>query len=70
VTIRTNDGRIFSARVDIPRGDELLLKYRDFGRRQLRPEDIERSAGVVLGREKMADIGTLMATLGLPMGRD
>ena len=71
VTIRTTDGQSFSARVDIPRGDpalpltddELLVKYRDCSRSQLRPDDIERSVGVVLGLEKVAAIGTLMATL-------
>jgi len=78
VTIRTTDGRSYSTRVDIPRGDpalplsddELLVKYRDCSRSQLRPHDIERSVGVVLGLEKVADIGTLMATLGTPTGRD
>jgi 2-methylcitrate dehydratase PrpD len=72
VTIRTRDGRSYSARVDIPRGDpalpltdnELLAKYRDCGRSQLRRDDIERSVDVVLGLEKVRDIGTLMATLG------
>jgi 2-methylcitrate dehydratase PrpD len=71
VTIRTTDGRSYNARVDIPRGDpalpltddELLAKYRDCGRSQLRPDDLERSVGLVLGLEKLADIGTLMATL-------
>jgi|RhiMetdeSRZDD1v2_1073273.scaffolds.fasta_scaffold21417_3 2-methylcitrate dehydratase PrpD len=71
VTIRTTDGRSYNARVDIPRGDpalpltddELLAKYRDCGSSQLRPDDIERSVGLVLGLEKLADIGTLMATL-------
>jgi 2-methylcitrate dehydratase PrpD len=72
VTIRTRDGRSYRARVDIPRGDptlpltdnELLAKYRDCGRSQLRPDDIERSVDVILGLEKVRDIGTLMATLG------
>lgn len=75
VTIRTTDGRSYSARVDIPRGDpampltdsELLTKYRDCARSQLRADDIERSVGLVLGLERMADIGTLMATLGSPL---
>ncbi len=75
VTIRTTDGRSYSARVDIPRGDpalpltddELLSKYRDCARSQLRPDDIERSVGLVLGLEKMADIGTLMTTLATPL---
>ncbi len=74
VTIRTADGRSYNARVDIPRGDpalplsdnELLAKYRDCGRSQLRPEDMERSVGLVLGIEKAADIGTLMEILGSP----
>ena len=75
VTIRTTDGRSYSARVDIPRGDpalplsddELLEKYRDCARSQLRADDIERSVGLVLGLETVADIGTLMATLGSPL---
>jgi len=74
VTIRTTDGRSYSARVDIPRGDpalpltdeELLSKYRDCGRSQLRPDDIERSVNLTLGLERMADIGTLMAALRSP----
>jgi 2-methylcitrate dehydratase PrpD len=74
VTIRTTDGRSYSARVDIPRGDpalpltdnELLVKYRECGRSQLRSDDIERSVDLVLGLEKVADIGTLMDILGLP----
>ena len=74
VTIKMTDGRSYSARVDIPRGDpalpltddELLAKYRDCGRSQLLPDDLERSVDVVLGLEKVADIGTLMAALGLP----
>src|SRR5512145_495461 len=76
VTIRTTDGRSYNARVDIPRGDpalpltddELLAKYRDCGRSQLGPDDIERSVGLVLGLETVANIGTLMATLGSPLG--
>ncbi|HJX10789.1 MAG TPA: MmgE/PrpD family protein, partial [Candidatus Binatia bacterium] len=75
VTIRTTDGRSFSARVDIPRGDpalpltddELLAKYRECARSQLRPDDIERSVGLVLGLERVADIGTLMAILRSPL---
>jgi len=71
VTIRTTDGRSYSARVDIPRGDpalpltddELLAKYRECARSQLRPDDIERSVGLVLGLERVAEIGTLMAIL-------
>src|SRR5438309_2104056 len=71
VTVRPTDGRSYNARVDIPRGvpglpltdDELLSKYRDCARAQLRTDDIERSVGLVLGLETVADIGTLMATL-------
>jgi 2-methylcitrate dehydratase PrpD len=71
VTIRTTDGRSYNARVDIPRGDpalpltddELLAKYRDCGRGQLRPDDMERGADLILGLEKVSDIGTLLATL-------
>jgi len=75
VTIRTTDGRSYNARVDIPRGDpalpltddELLAKYRDCGRRRLRPDDIERSVGLVMGLETVADVGTLIATLRSPL---
>ena len=75
VTIRTTDGQSYSARVDIPRGDpalpltddELLEKYRDCGRSQLRPDDVERSVDLVLGLEKVADVGTLMAIVRSPL---
>ena len=71
VTIRTTDGRRYSARVDIPRGDpalpltddELLAKFRDCARSQLRSADMERSVDQVLGLERVADVATLMATL-------
>ena len=74
VTIQTTNGRSYSARVDIPRGDpalpltddELLSKYRDCGRSQLRPDDIERSVNLVLGLEKVTNIGTLMSTFSSP----
>jgi 2-methylcitrate dehydratase len=74
VTIRTTDGRSYSARVDVPRGDpavpltddELLAKYRECGRSQLRPDDMERSIGLVLGLEKVKDIGRLMAIISAP----
>ena len=75
MTIRTTDGRSYSTRVDIPRGDpalpltddELLEKYRDCGRGQLRPDEMERSVDLVLGLERVADIGTLMTTLRSPV---
>jgi hypothetical protein len=75
VTIRTTDGRRYNARVDIPRGDpalpltdhELLVKFRDCARSQLRPDELERSVDLVLGLEKVTDIRTLMATLGSPL---
>ena len=74
MTIRTTDGRSYSARMDIPRGDpalpltddELLTKHREYGGSQLRPDDIERSVGLVLELETVADIGTLMAILSSP----
>jgi 2-methylcitrate dehydratase PrpD len=74
VTIKMTDGRSYSARVDIPRGDpalpltddELVAKYRDCGRSRLIPGDLEHSVDVVLGLEKVTDIGTLMAALGAP----
>jgi 2-methylcitrate dehydratase PrpD len=75
VTIRTTDGRSYSARVDIPRGDpalpltddELLVKYRDCARSQLRSDDLERSVGMVLGLERVADIGALMGIFRSPL---
>jgi 2-methylcitrate dehydratase len=76
VTIRTTDGRSYNARVDIPRGDpalpltddELLTKYRDCARTQLRLDDIERSVETVLRLEKVGDIGTLMTTFRSTLG--
>lgn len=72
VTIRTTDGQSYSARVDIPRGDpalpltdnELLSKYCDCARSQLRAEDIKESVDLLLGLQKVTDIPKLMATLG------
>jgi hypothetical protein len=63
--------------VDIPRGDaslpltddELLAKYRDCAHTQLRPDGIERSVDMVLGFEKVADVGTVMAVLRTPVGK-
>jgi 2-methylcitrate dehydratase PrpD len=74
VKIRTTDGRSYNARVDIPRGDpalpltdnELLSKYRDCGRSQLRPDAIEQSLSLALGLENVVDIGTLMTILSSP----
>jgi 2-methylcitrate dehydratase PrpD len=75
VTIKTTDGRSLSARVDIPRGDaslpltddELLEKYQDCARGQLRQDDIECSAGLVRELEKVGDVGTLMGIIGSPL---
>ena len=61
--------------MDIPRGDpalpltddELLSKYRDCARSQLRADKMERSVDLVLGLERVADIRTLMTTLGTPL---
>lgn len=72
VAIRTTDGQTYSARVDIPRGDpalpltddELLAKFRDCARSRLRREEMERSVDLVLGLEKVADVGTVIAALG------
>ena len=49
--------------------DELLAKYRQCGLSQLRSGDIERSVGLVLGLEKVTDIGTLTAILRSPLYR-
>ena len=75
VTIRTTDGKSYSARVDIPRGDpalpltddELLAKYRDCARSQLRADDMERSVDLILDLEKVAGIGVLMTMISLPL---
>lgn len=72
VTIKTTDGRSFNARVDIPRGDaslpltdeELLEKFRDCARAQLSAENVDRSAGLVRGLEKLGDLDALMGALG------
>ena len=74
VTIRTTDGRSYSARVDIPHGDpalplsddELLVKYRDCGRGQLQTDEIERSVGLVLELDRVTDMGALTAFLNSP----
>jgi 2-methylcitrate dehydratase PrpD len=71
VTIKTTDGRSYSARVDIPRGDpalplsddELLEKYRDCARSRLPSEAIERTIELALGLERVAEIKTLTAAL-------
>ena len=75
VTIKTTDGRSLSARVDIPRGDaslpltddELLGKYQDCARAQLRQDDIDRSTSLVRGLEKVGDVGALMGILRSPL---
>ena len=72
VTIRTTDGRSYRARVDIPRGDptlplnddELLTKYNDCARTQLRRDDIQRSVELILGLENITDIRRLTGALG------
>jgi 2-methylcitrate dehydratase PrpD len=72
VRIRTIDGRSYNARVDIPRGDpalplsddELLTKYNDCARTQLRRDDIQRSVELILGLENITDIRRLTAALG------
>jgi 2-methylcitrate dehydratase PrpD len=71
ITIRTIDGKTYSARVDIPRGDpalpltddELLAKFRDCARNQLRPQELERSVELALGLERVADIKALTTVL-------
>ena len=69
VTIKTTGGQRFDARVDIPRGDpalpltdsELLSKYRDCARSQVRAGDIDRSVDLLLELERLGKIETLMA---------
>jgi hypothetical protein len=61
--------------VDIPRGDaslpltddELLGKYQDCARGQLRQDDSDRTASLVRGLEKVGDVGVLMGILGSPL---
>jgi 2-methylcitrate dehydratase PrpD len=75
VTIKTTDGRSYSARVDIPRGDpalpltddELLEKYRDCARAQLSQDGIDRSVSLVRELEKVEEIATLMAVVREPL---
>jgi 2-methylcitrate dehydratase PrpD len=72
VMIKTADGRSYSARVDIPRGDstlalndaELLTKYNDCARGQLRGDDVQRSVELILALENITDICRLTAALG------
>ena len=65
-TKRRPAGRPSSAAAD----DELLTKYRECGRSQLRPDDIKRNVGLVLELATVLDSGTLMAILGSPSRED
>ena len=67
VTLRLNDGRVLSERVDVPHGDwddllsleELVAKYRDNALRVLSSSDSQRTTELVLGLEKVEDIKEL-----------
>ncbi|MBI2919329.1 MAG: MmgE/PrpD family protein [Chloroflexi bacterium] len=77
VSVRTRDGRTFSARVDILRGDpekplsdtDLLAKYRDCGQHLLDPADIQRSSELVLALDQVEDIRQVMDILMASHGR-
>jgi 2-methylcitrate dehydratase PrpD len=68
VTIHTKDGRSFSARVDVPRGDpalpltdqELMDKYAECAGTVLPPEAIQRSQELMLHLEKVANVRQVM----------
>lgn len=73
VTVRTTDGRSFSTRVDILRGDperpladgELLAKYQECAQNLLEPADIQRSSELVLSLDHVSDVGKLMDILAV-----
>ena len=67
VTMSLKDGRLLNSRVDVPHGDwgdpmsldELLAKYRDNALRVLSPRNCQRTVDLMLGLEKLEDIGEL-----------
>jgi hypothetical protein len=65
VTIRTTARRPRSG-VDRRRA---TIEYGDCVRSELRTDDIERSVGLVLGLERVADIATFIVTLTSPLDR-
>ncbi|MFQ5682548.1 MAG: MmgE/PrpD family protein [Candidatus Binatia bacterium] len=77
VNVRTVDGRSYSARVDVLRGDpekplsdsELLAKYRDCSQSLLDPADIQRSSEMVLDLDKVEDIREVMEIMAASKGR-
>ncbi|MBI2919328.1 MAG: MmgE/PrpD family protein [Chloroflexi bacterium] len=67
VTVRTVDGRSYSNRVDVLRGDpaqplsdeHVLGKYRDCAQHLLDPADIQRSSELVLALDQVPDVREL-----------
>jgi len=71
VTVRLKDGTVLKETVEVPRGSErnfpsasdVTAKFAKLAGRVLRPDEIDRMADLVLGLEKLDDIGPLMAAL-------
>jgi len=71
VTIRMNDGKTYTRRVDHAKGspenplsmEELLAKYRDCAGSVLSPEALEKSVECLLDLENLDQVGTLISLL-------
>jgi 2-methylcitrate dehydratase len=69
VTITTRDGRSFSKRVDVPKGDprdpmtadEIGVKFHALGDSVLGKAGCDTLAGMILGMEKLTDVKPLLA---------
>jgi 2-methylcitrate dehydratase PrpD len=74
VTLRTRDGRSYSGRVDIPRGDpglplsdeELLAKFADCAKFTLSSEETSRAGKLTLDLDKLSDVREVMDILMKP----
>ncbi len=71
ITVRLKNGKSYSTRVDVPKGspeaplsdNELVAKYSECARVVLPPEDIRRTADLILNLEKVGDFGEIMDIL-------
>ena len=74
VTVRTRDGRSYTGRVDIPRGDpalplsdeELLAKFADCAKFTLSSEETRRVSKLILDLDKLSDVREVMDILMKP----
>ena len=73
LVVKLRDGRIYSRKVDMAKGnpqnplsrDELIHKYRDCVRLSLSPEDTNKSLDLLLNLESIRDIAELMDIFAL-----